>query len=140
MNDVERQIEREANSVQEGLLRCAKTGKYQLATDLKPVNDLLRNALDSLMDAILSEQIALKTGQNRKLPNYGTAFLSLRPDQLALITISTLLNSIFTSEFEDDDAPRRTPVAYDIGQWCRIERILDCSQHREVHVAQEVVS
>ena len=82
----------------------------------------------------------LKTSQHRKLPNYGAPFLSLNPEQLALIAIATLLNSIFSSEFEDGEAPRRTPVAFDIGQWCRIERMLDCSQEREVDVAQELLS
>src|SRR5438105_8434176 len=121
MKDIERQIELEANAVQDGLLRCAKSGKYQLATDLKPVNDLVRNALESLIDAILAEQLDLKTSRRQMLPNYAVPLLSIYHAQLALITLATLLNSIFRSEFEDSEAPRRTRVAFDIGQWCRIE-------------------
>src|SRR5438034_10235051 len=134
MNDIERQVNLEADAVQDGLLRCAKSGKYQLATDLKPVNDLVRNALESLMDALLGEQHDLKTSRRPMLPKYALPLLSIHHAQLALITLATLLNSIFRSEFEDGEAPRRTPVAFDIGQWCRIERLLDCVQNRGVNL------
>ena len=140
MNDIERQVKLEADAVRDGALRCAKSRDYQLATDLKPARDLVGNSLKSLADAILQVQMELKTPKHRKLPNWGTAFLSLNHEQLALITLATLLNSICKSEFEDGLAPRRTPVAYEIGQWCRIERMLDCAQRREVDVAQELLS
>jgi DNA-directed RNA polymerase len=140
MNDIERQIKLEADAVHDGFLRCDKSAKYQLATDLKPVRDLVGNALKSLTDAILAEQLDLKTSRRQMLPKYGVPLLSINHEQLALITLATLLNSICRSEFEDGLAPRRTPVAFEIGQWCRIERILDCCQHREVDVAQDLLS
>ncbi len=140
MNDIERQIGLEANAVRDGVRRCAKSREYQLATDLKPARDLVGHSLKSLADAILQLQMDLKTPQYRKLPNWGTPFLSLNHEQLALITLATLLNSICRSEFEDGVAPPRTPVAYEIGEWCRIERMLDCAQQRGVDVVQELLS
>src|SRR2546427_1687766 len=140
MNDIERQIALEANAVHDGLLRCAKSGKYQLATDSKPARDLVGNALKSLADAILAEQLDLKASRRQMLPKYAVPLLSIYCEQLALITLATLLNFICRSEFEDGMAPRRTPVAFEIGQWCRIERMLDCFQNRGVNVAEELLS
>jgi hypothetical protein len=128
MNGIERQIRLEADAVRDGNLRCAKSREYQLATDLRPARDLVGNCLESLAEVILQLQIDLKTPQYRKLPNWGTVFLSLNHEQFALITLATLLNSICRSEFEDGVAPPRTPVAYEIGEWCRIERMLDCAE------------
>ena len=140
MNDIERQIKLEADARYEGMLRYAKNREYQLATDLKPVRDLLANSLDSLSDAILQHQMELKTPQYKKLPKYATAFSSLRHEQLALITLATILNAIYRSAFEEGVAPLRTPVSYDTGQACRIERMLDCSRQREVDVAEFMLS
>jgi DNA-directed RNA polymerase len=140
MKDIERQIRLETDAVREGNLRHAKNREYHLATDLKPARDLVGNCLDSLSGAILDVQMRLKTSEERKLPSWGTAFLSLSPEQHALITLATLLNSICTSESEDGVAPPRTPVAYEIGEWCRTERMLDCAEQRAVDVAQELLS
>ena len=140
MSDIERQIKLEADARYEGMLRFAKNREYRLATDLKPVRDLLANSLESLWEAILQHQMELKTPQYKKLPKYATAFSSLRHEQLALITVATLLNAICRSEFEEGVAPLRTPVGYDIGQACRIERLLDCSRQREVDVAEFMLS
>ena len=41
MSDIERQIKLEADARYEDMLRYAKNRQYQLATDLKPVRDLL---------------------------------------------------------------------------------------------------
>ena len=57
-----------------------------------------------------------------------------------LITIGTLFNMIARSEFETCLPPRITPVAYDIGQRCRIERLADLANHREVDVAELLLS
>ncbi len=140
MSDIERQIKLEADARYEGMLRFAKNREYRLATDLKPVRDLLANSLESLWEAILQHQMELKTPQYKKLPKYATAFSSLRHEQLALITLATILNAIYRSEFEEGVAPLRTPVSYDIGQACRIERLLDCSRQREVDVAEFMLS
>ena len=126
--------------MRDGKLRCAKSREYQLATDLRPARDLVGNCLDSLSGAILDVEMRLKASEDRKLPSWGTAFLSLSPEQHALITLATLLNSICRSECEDGVAPPRTPVAYEIGEWCRIERMLDCAEQRAVDVAQELLS
>ena len=87
MNDIERQIRLETDAVRESNVRHAKNRKYQLATDLKPVRDLLANSLESLWEAILQHQMELRTSQYKKLPKYATAFSSLRPEQLALVTL-----------------------------------------------------
>ncbi len=130
----------ESDAVRDGNLRHAKNREYQLATDLKPARDLVGNCLDSLSGAILDVQMRLKASEDRKLPSWGTAFLSLSPEQHALITLATLLNAICRSESEDGVAPPRTPVAYEIGEWCRTERMLDCAEQRAVDVAQELLS
>ena len=57
----------EAEAVHDGLLRYAQSREYLLATDSKPVQDLIGHALKLLADAILAEQLELKTRQ--KLPS-----------------------------------------------------------------------
>src|SRR4051794_1128571 len=101
MNDIERQIRLETDSVRNGNFRHAKNREYQLSTDFRPAKDLVGNCLASLAQAILDVQMKLTTSEYRKLPTWGTAFLSLSPEQHALITLATLLNSICRSESED---------------------------------------
>src|SRR4029077_5754074 len=72
----------------------------------------------------------------KTLPAWGLQLLSLDPEQLALITIGTLFNMISRSEFETCLPPGITSVAYEIGQRCRIERLADLANHREVDVAE----
>src|SRR5215467_14479825 len=121
INDIERQIRLESDGVREGNLRHAKNREYQLATDFKPAKDLVGNCLDSLSGAILDVQMKLKASEYQKLPSWGTAFLSLSPEQQAVIVLATLMNSICRSEYEDGMAPPRTAVAFEIGEWCRTE-------------------
>jgi DNA-directed RNA polymerase len=90
----------------------------------------------SLANAIRAEQDILKTATKTKLPAWGLALLSIGHEQMALITIGTLFNMIPRSEFETCLPPRITPVAYEIGQRCRIERLADLANHREVDVAE----
>jgi DNA-directed RNA polymerase len=59
---------------------------------------------------------------------------------MALITLGTLFNMIARSEFETCLPPRITPVGYEIGQRCRIERLADLANHREVNVAEILLS
>src|SRR5262245_56519575 len=47
---------------------------------------------------------------------------------------------ITRSECDTCRAPRITPVAYEIGQRCRIERLADLANHREVDVAEVLLS
>ncbi|HEY2382727.1 MAG TPA: DNA-directed RNA polymerase, partial [Terriglobia bacterium] len=140
MNDIERQIRFETNMVYDASLRHAKNRDFQLATDFRPAKDLVGNCLDSLSSAIRELQMQLQTSEYRKLPIWGTPFLSLSAEQHALITLSTLVNWICRSQSEDGVAPPRTPVAYDIGEWCRIERMLDCAEQRGVDVALQLRS
>ena len=56
-NDIERQKKLEADSVQDGLLRYAKSYEYHLATDSKPVRDVLGHCLKPLADVIRAEQL-----------------------------------------------------------------------------------
>src|SRR5438067_2880492 len=98
------------------------------------------NVLKPLSDAILAEQLALKKAQGRKLPKYGLPLLSITADKLGLITLGTLLNAIIRSEFEDASPPPATPLGYDIGQLCRLERMFDCLQNRQIDVARELHS
>ena len=51
-NDIERQKKLEADSVQDGLLRYAESYEYHLATDSKPVRDVLGHCLKPLADVI----------------------------------------------------------------------------------------
>jgi DNA-directed RNA polymerase len=139
MNDIERQIRLETDAVRNGILSHAKSREYQLATDFKPAKDLVANCLDSLSQAMLDVQIELKTSDT-KLPVWGTAFFSLNHEQHALITLTTLLNSICRSEGENGMPPPRTAVAFEIGEWCRTERMMDCAEQRAVDVAHELVT
>src|SRR5205823_11124297 len=47
---------------------------------------------------------------------------------------------IARSEFETCLPPRITPVAHEIGQLCRIERLADLAKHRAVDVAEILLS
>ena len=124
MNEIERQIKFEADALQDGILRYCQTRDYALATDSKPVRDLVADALKPLAQAILQEQLALKTPGSQKLPRYGIPLLSISHEKLGLITLGTLLNTISQSEFENGVAPAATSVAYEIGQRCRLEKNL----------------
>jgi len=105
MDDLERQIKLEADAVQDGVARLIQRRKYQLATGTKPVRDLMANAWESLVKAILQEQLALKSSERQKLPKYGAALLCLTAEKLALITLGILLNVISRSEADDDMPP-----------------------------------
>ena|SRR5947209_15787849 len=83
MDDLERQIKLEADAVQDGVARLIQRRKYQLATDTKPVRDLMANAWESLVKAILQEQLALKSSERQKLPKYGAALLCLTAEKPA---------------------------------------------------------
>src|ERR1700733_7718347 len=69
-NDIERQKKLEADSVRDGLLRWAKSYEYHMATDAKPVRDVLGHCLKPLADVIRAEQLKLKTSQGQKLEKY----------------------------------------------------------------------
>jgi DNA-directed RNA polymerase len=140
MNDLDRQYKLEADAIQDGILRYFQNREYQVASDTKPGRDLVGNCLKPLADAILEEQLALKTSQRQKLPNYGLPLLSISHEKLALITLCTLLNAISRSEFEEGQDPATTVVAYEIGQRCRLERIYDRLRRRQVDVAHELCS
>jgi DNA-directed RNA polymerase len=140
VSDLERQFKLEADAVHDGILRYTQSREYQLATDSRPVRDLMGNSLKPLADTILAEQTELTTSERPMLPRYGTALLSIHHEKLALITLGTLLNAISSSEFEDGQAPRVTPLAYEIGQRCRLERIFDRIRRRQVDVAQALLS
>jgi hypothetical protein len=88
----------------------------------QPYRNLLGIVLMLLADAIRAEQDTLKTSQ-AKLPAWGLPLLSLGPEQLALITLGTLFNMIARSEFDTCLPPPITPVSFEIGQRCRIERL-----------------
>lgn len=137
---IDRQVKLEADAIHDGIIRYFRSHEYQLATDSRPGRDLLGNSLKPLAEAILAEQIALKTSQRQKLPKYGTPLLSITHEKLALITLGTLLKAISRSEFDEGLAPGATAVAYEIGQRCRLERIFDRLRRRQVDVAHELRS
>src|SRR6185295_2730372 len=114
--------------------------EYAVATDSKPVRNVVAKSLKPLAEAILLEQLALKAPGSQKLPRYGTPLLSIHHEKLALITLGTLLNTISESEFREGTAPAVTAIAYEIGQRCRLERIFDCYRERQVDIAQELLS
>src|SRR5258708_7152008 len=124
MNLIERQRQIESDSIRDGCVRWCKETEYQQATDTKPYRNLIGIASRSVADAIRAEQDSLKT-QKTKLPAYGLPLLSIGHEQLALITLGTLFNMISRSEFETCLPPGITQVAYQIGQRCRIERLVD---------------
>src|SRR5438132_9988195 len=134
--DLERQIKLEADAVQDGIARLIQRRKYQLATDTKPVRDLMANAWESLVKAILQEQLALKSSERQKLPKYGAALLCLPAEKLALITLGILLNIIIRAEADDDMPPGLTAVSDQIGQRCQLERDYDVDQKRAVDLTQ----
>jgi len=140
MNDIDRQKKLETDAVRDGILRYCHSREYAQTTDSKPVRNLVAAALKPLAEAILAEQLALKSSGHRRLPRYATPLLSINHEVLALITLCTLLNIISQSEFGDGVAPTLTSAAYEIGQRCRKERIFDCFQKREVDIAQELRS
>src|SRR5438552_3632988 len=140
MDKMERQRQIESDSVRDGCVRWAQSTEYQQATDTKPYRNLIGTAWRSLADAIRTTQDSLKTSKQAKLPAWALPLLSLGHEQLALITLGTLFNMIARSEFETCLPPRITPVAYEIGQLCRIERLADLANHREVDVAEILLS
>ena len=138
MDKMERQRQIESDSVRDGCVRWAQTTEYQEATDTKPYRNLIGISWRSLADAIRAEQDILKTPTKAKLPAWGLPLLSIGHEQMALITLGTLFNMIARSEYETCLPPGRTSVAYEIGQRCRIERLADLANHREVDVAEIV--
>ena len=118
MNETDRQTKFEADALQDGILRYCQTREYALATDSKPVRDLVADALKPLAQAILQEQLALKAPGSQKLPRYATPPPSISHEKLALITLGTLLNTISQSEFDEGVAPALTSVAYEIARNC----------------------
>ncbi len=140
MDDLERQIKLEADAVQDGVARLIQRRKYQLATDTRPVRDLMANAWESLVKAILQEQLALKSSERQKLPKYGAALLCVTAEKEALITLGILLNVISRSEADDDMPPPVTAVSDQIGPRCQLERKYDLDQKRAVDMAKELRS
>ena len=140
MNNMERQRQIESDSVRDGCIRWCQNTEYQQASETKPYRNLIGIAWSSLADAIRAAQDSLKTSKKAKLPAWGLPLLSLGHEQMALITIGTLFNMIARSEFDTCLPPRITPVAYEIGQLCRIERLADLANHREVNVAEILLS
>jgi DNA-directed RNA polymerase len=123
--DIERQIEREANAVQDGAIRYFRTHDKELATDTKPIMDLVRKCLEGLMAAILLEQCLLAAPNKAKLPSYAIALLSLPAETLALIALCVLFNAIARFEFEEAVAAPVTATAFEIGECCERERQRD---------------
>ena len=136
LDNIERQRQIESDSVRDGCVRWAQNTEYLEAADTKPYRNLIGISWRSLADAIRAAQDILKTSQKTKLPAYGLPLLSIDHEQMALITLGTLFNMIARSEFETCLPPGITPVAYAIGQRCRIERLADLANDREVNVAE----
>src|SRR5436190_11847380 len=139
MSKMERQRQIESDSVRDGCVRWCQNTEYLEAADTRPYRNLIGISLRSLADAIRAEQDILKTSK-KTLPAWGLALLSLGHEQTALITIGALFNMITRSEFDTCLPPRITPVAFEIGQLCRIERLADLANHREVNVAEVLLS
>jgi DNA-directed RNA polymerase len=140
MTEIERQRKLEVDAVQDGILRYCRNREYAVATDSKPVRNLMTEALKPLSDAIFQEQVALKSPGRGRLPRYATAMLSIHHEKEALITLGMLLNSISRSELDKGLAPAVTAVASDIGQRCRLERLFDCCEKRQIDIADELHS
>ncbi len=137
---MERQRQIESDSVRDRCVRWCQNTEFQQAADTKPYRNLIGISWRSLADAIRAAQDSLKTSKKAKLPAWGLPLLSLGHEQMALITLGTLFNMITRSEFDTCLPPRITPVAYEIGQRCRIERLADLANHREVNVAEVLLS
>jgi DNA-directed RNA polymerase, mitochondrial len=135
MDKMERQRQIETDSVRDGCVRWCQNTEYLEAADTKPYRKLIGISLKSLADTIRGEQDTLKTSKTT-LPPWGLAILSLGHEQMALITIGTLFNMIARSEFETCLPPRITPVAEEIGELCRIERLFDLAKHQAVDVGK----
>ena len=123
--------------MRDGCVRWCQNTEYLEAADTKPFRKLTGISLRSLADAIRAEQDILKTSK-KTLPAWGLPLLFLGHEPMALITIGTLFNMIARSEFETCLPPRITPVAHEIGQLCRIERLADLAKHRAVDVAEVI--
>jgi DNA-directed RNA polymerase, mitochondrial len=139
MNDIERQIQLEADATQDGVRRYAESFKYHLATDTRPVNDLLAIALRWVSVPMTHKQALYRKGAE-KLPQYVVPMLSLSGEKLALITTGTMFNAITRSEFEDGVAPAVTAVAKEIGETCRAERLHDRFRKREIDLVEKLLS
>jgi Autographiviridae RNA polymerase len=140
MDNVERQRQIESDSVRDGCVRWCQNTEYLEATDTPPYRNLIGVSWRSLADAIRATQDILKTSKKAKLPAWALPLLSIGHEPMALITLGTVFNMIARSEFDTCLPPRITPVAYEIGQRCRIERLADLANHREVNVAEVLLS
>lgn len=140
MNNIERQVKREADSFHDGVLRFNESRPYHLASDTPAVRDFLGTVVPPFAARILEEQTALKTPQAGKLPNHAMALISIDHERIALITLSMLFNAISSSEFKTGQRPPTTGVAYDIGQRCRLERIHDGIRGRKRDIAAQMLS
>ena len=100
-NGIELQKKLEADAVRDGLLRYARSYEYHLATDSKPVRDLLAHCLNPPVDVIRAEPLKLKTSQGLKLEKYVIPLASVHPEPVALITLGIMFNAISRSEFNE---------------------------------------
>jgi hypothetical protein len=73
MNEIERQTKFETDALQDGILRYCQSREYAVATDSKPVRNVVAESLKPLAEAILQKQLALKAPGSQKLPQYGEA-------------------------------------------------------------------
>jgi DNA-directed RNA polymerase len=136
----ERQRQIEFDSVSNGCVRWAQNTEHRDAANTGPYRNLIKTAWKSVADAIFATQQSLKTPTKSKLPRWGLHILSLGHEPLALITLQTLFNMIARSEFETLLSPRIAPVSYEIGQRCRLQRLLDLAKQRHINVAECLLS
>src|SRR5437667_6486058 len=78
--------------------------QYHMATDSKPVRDVLGHCLRPLADVIRAEQLKLKTSQGQKLEKYVIPLASVHAEPAALITLGIMFNAISRSEFKEGAA------------------------------------
>jgi hypothetical protein len=83
MNEIERQIKSEVNSIQDGILKFCKQCNYGDKTLSKPARNLISEVWNAMANGILEEQTALKNPGGGRLPRYALALLSLSHEKLA---------------------------------------------------------
>src|SRR5258708_12500977 len=105
MTEIERQKKLEVDAVQDGILRYCRDREYAVATDSKPVRNLIGHVLKLLADALFQEQMALKSPGKRRLPRYATALLSINHEKLPSITLAISFTIITPLDSSDGPPP-----------------------------------
>jgi DNA-directed RNA polymerase len=123
-----------------GAARYFRNLEYRSATDTKVGQEIVKNSLQPLANAVFQEQRVFKFRQDGRASKSGVTIISVHHEKQALITVSMLVNALAKSGSEDFEGVPVTRLAFDIGERIRAERIHDLLRGRGIAIADELIT